>query len=84
MANFIEAMFEGAITMALTAVLAHPTGTTEMVLRRMVSEMIHMVTEMITRGAPSPSWGGLLRQLLGHHLSLQVLVLLILTPTWRA
>ena len=38
MANFIEAMFEGAITMALTAVLAHPTGTTEMVLRRMLWE----------------------------------------------
>ena len=81
MAHSIEDMFEATITMAhplgVTAMLAHPTGTTEMVLRRMVSEMIHMVTEMIT-------WGGLLRQLLGHHLRLQVLVLLILTPSWRA
>ena len=37
MANFIEAMFEGAMTMALTAVLAHPTVATE-VVRRMLWE----------------------------------------------
>ena len=37
-ANCIAAMLEGVMTMALNAVLAHPTGTTEMVLRRMLWE----------------------------------------------
>ena len=68
----IEGDFTMALPLGINAMLAHPTGTTQMVLRRMVTEMVQrkMVSEQVRVQRWDPS---LISKELEEHPSSQTL-----------